>query len=98
MSIILGTELGNGNLVFALSSLDRSPLSGSAFDPSLALVGISGFGTSFLAFGAGTVDSGPYAGSYSTFENIPDPNCIANKGIIFPQASGSRCGFFYGDR
>ena len=98
MSIILGTELGNGNLVFALSSLDRSPLSGSAFDPSLALVGISGFGTSFLAFGAGTVDSGPYAGSYSAFENIPDPNCIANKGIIFPQASGSRCGFFYGDR
>ena len=98
LSVILGTDLGDGNLVFAVTSLDRSPLPGSAFSPSLAPLGISGFGTSFLAFGAGTVDSGPYAGTYSAFENIPDPSCIANKGILFPQASGSRCGFFYGDR
>ena len=98
LNVIYGTELGNGNLVFAISTLDRSPLSGAAFNPSLAPLGISGFGTSFLAFGAGSVDSGPYAGSYTPFQNIPDPNCIANKGILFPQASGSRCGFFYGDR
>ena len=98
LSVILGTDVGNGDLVFAISSLDRSPLPGSAFDPGLAQVGISGFGTSFLSFGAGTVDSGPYAGTYSPLENIPDPNCIANKGIIFPQASGARCGFYYGDR
>ena len=61
-------------------------------------LGISGFGTSFLAFGGGTVESGPYAGTYSFLENIPDPNCIANKGILLPQASGQRCGFFFGDR
>jgi iron complex outermembrane receptor protein len=68
------------------------------FDPSLVPLGISGFGTSFLALGSGTVESGDYAGTYSFFENIPDPNCLANKGIVFPQASGARCGFFYGDR
>ena len=98
LSIIVGAPVGNGNLVFAISSLDRSPLLGTEFDPSLVPLGVSGFGTSFLAFGAGTVDSGLYAGSYGFLENIPDPNCIANKGILLPQASGQRCGFFFGDR
>ena len=98
VSVIFGTPLGNGNLVVAVSSLDRSPLFGSEFNPSLVPLGISGFGTSFLAFGGGTVDSGPYAGTYSFLENIPDPDCIANKGILLPQASGQRCGFFFGDR
>ena len=98
VSVILGTPLGNGNLVVAVSSLDRSPLLGTEFNPSLVPLGISGFGTSFLAFGGGTVDSGPYAGTYSFLENIPDPDCIANKGILLPQASGQRCGFFFGDR
>ena len=98
VGLIYGTSTENGNFVFAITALDRSPLYGSAFDPSLVPLGISGFGTSFLAFGSGTVDSGDYAGTYSAFENIPDANCLANKGIIFPQASGARCGFFYGDR
>ena len=98
VNLIYGTSIENGNFVFAVSTLDRSPLYGSAFNPSLVPLGISGFGTSFLALGSGTVESGDYAGTYSFFENIPDPNCIANKGILFPQASGSRCGFFYGDR
>ena len=98
LSVIVGAPVGNGNLVFAISSLDRSPLLGTEFNPSLVPLGVSGFGTSFLAFGAGDVDSGLYAGSYGFLENIPDPNCIANKGILLPQESGQRCGFFFGDR
>ncbi len=95
-SFIWGAESGDTNLVVAYSTLDRSPLSQSELE--LAPLGISGLGTSFLLFGPSTVDSGPYAGTYSTFQNVPDPNCIANKGILVPQASGSRCGFVFGPR
>ena len=59
---------------------------------------MSGLGTSFLLFGPSTVESGPYAGTYSAFQNVGDPNCVANKGIVIPQASGFRCGFKYGPR
>ena len=82
--------------MLAYSALDRSPLSQSELE--LAPLGISGLGTSFLLFGPSTVESGPYAGTYSAFQNVPDPNCVANKGILIPQASGSRCGFKYGPR
>ena len=95
-SFIWGAESGDTNLVVAYSTLDRSPLSQSELE--LAPLGISGLGTSFLLFGPSTVDSGPYAGTYSAFQNVPDPNCIANKGILVPQASGSRCGFVFGPR
>ena len=95
-SFIYGGEFGNSNVVLAYSTLDRSPMPGSAKD--LAPLGISGLGTSFLLLGADTVTSGPYAGTYSAFENVPDPNCVANQGILIPQASGQRCGFRYGDR
>ncbi|MDC3124928.1 TonB-dependent receptor [Gammaproteobacteria bacterium] len=95
-SFIWGAESGDTNFVIAYSTLDRSPLSQSELE--LAPLGISGLGTSFLLFGPSTVDSGPYAGTYSAFQNVPDPNCIANKGILVPQASGSRCGFVYGPR
>ena len=95
-SFIWGAESGDTNLVVAYSTLDRSPLSQSELE--LAPLGISGLGTSFLLFGPSTVDSGPYAGTYTAFQNVPDPNCIANKGILVPQASGSRCGFVYGPR
>ena len=95
-SFIYGGEFGNSNVVLAYSTLDRSPMPGSAKD--LAPLGISGLGTSFLTLAADTVTSGPYAGTYSAFENIPDPNCVANQGILIPQASGQRCGFRYGDR
>ena len=98
VSFIWGTENGNSNFVLAASILDRSPMSGADFDPSLAQLGISGLGTSFLLFGPSTVDSGPYAGTYSAFQNVPDPSCVANKGILIPQASGQRCGFVYGPR
>jgi iron complex outermembrane receptor protein len=98
VSIIWGAENGNTNFVLAASVLDRSPMSGADFDPSLAQLGISGLGTSFLLFGPDTVESGPYAGTYTPFQNVPDPSCVANKGILIPQASGSRCGFVYGPR
>ena len=98
MSVIWGAKNGNSNFVLAASVLDRSPMSGADFDPSLAQLGISGLGTSFLLFGPSTVDSGPYAGTYSPFQNVADPSCVANQGILIPQASGERCGFVYGPR
>ena len=98
VSVIWGAENGNTNFVLAASVLDRSPMSGADFDPSLAQLGISGLGTSFLLFGPDTVESGPYAGTYTPLQNVPDPSCVANKGILIPQASGSRCGFVYGPR
>ena len=57
------------------------------------------------------VASGPYAGFYYYGENVPDANCVANDGILVPNANiygavpglggfdgGQRCGFYYGDR
>tara|TARA_B100001142_G_scaffold121779_1_gene123722 strand:- start:1493 stop:4123 length:2631 start_codon:yes stop_codon:yes gene_type:complete len=95
-SFIWGMENGDSNLVVAYSTLTRSPLSQSELE--LAPLGVSGLGTSFLLFGPSTVETGEYAGTYSAFENVPDPNCVANKGILIPQASGNRCGFKYGPR
>ena len=95
-SFIWGVENGDTNLVVAYSALNRTPLSQSELE--LAPLGVSGLGTSFLLFGPSTVESGPYAGTYSAFENVGDPSCEANKGIIIPQASGFRCGFKYGPR
>ena len=96
--VIWGVEGDNSNFVVALSQLNRSPMSGAEFDPSLAQLGISGLGNSFLLFGPSTVESGPYAGTYTPFQNVPDANCVENNGILIPQASGSRCGFVYGPR
>ena len=98
VSFIWGAKNGNSNVVLAASVLDRSPMSGADFNPSLAQLGISGLGTSFLLFGPDTVASGPYAGTYTPFQNVPDPSCVANNGILIPQASGQRCGFVYGPR
>lgn len=122
VSLIWGTEMGDTNLVVALSQLDRSPLSGAA-NPKFVQTAISGFGNSFLILppvaptpenigayiaangSTTTVDSGPYAGTYLLFENVPDANCVANGGQLQPQptsaigaSGGTRCGFFYGDR
>tara|TARA_B110000014_G_scaffold9059_1_gene6313 strand:- start:280 stop:2916 length:2637 start_codon:yes stop_codon:yes gene_type:complete len=97
-SVIYGFEEEDTNFIVALSHLDRTPLAGSNFNPSLAPLGVSGLGTSFLLFGPSSVSSGPYAGTYSIYENVPDPNCEGNKGILIPQGSGQRCGFFYGGR
>ena len=97
VSVIWGAESGNTNFVLAASVLDRSPMKGADY-PALGQLGISGLGTSFLMFGPDTVASGPYAGTYSTYQNVPDPTCVANQGILIPQGSGSRCGFVYGPR
>ena len=122
VSFIWGAEMGDTNLVVALSQLDRSPLSGAA-NPKFSQTAISGLGNSFLilppvvptpenigAYIAAngpttTVDSGPYAGTYLLFENVPDANCEANGGQLQPQptsaigaSGGTRCGFYYGDR
>jgi iron complex outermembrane receptor protein len=98
VSMIWGAENGDSNFVLAASILDRSAMSGADFNPSLAQLGISGLGTSFLLFGPSTVASGPYAGTYTPFQNVPSPTCVADQGILIPQASGSRCGFVYGPR
>ncbi|MDB9967497.1 TonB-dependent receptor [Gammaproteobacteria bacterium] len=98
VSVIWGAENGNTNFVLAASILDRSPMSGADFNPSLAQLGISGLGTSFILFGPSTVVSGPYAGTYTPGQNVPSPTCVADEGIIIPNAGGSRCGFVYGPR
>ena len=110
MGVIWGTQTGNTNVVMAYSQLDRSPLAGTELSDYSELA-VSGFGNSFLVLpipGASpvtSVASGPYAGTYTIYQNIPDANCEANKGILLPQnaaapglVGGNRCGFYYGDR
>lgn len=77
--------------------LRQDPLS-VADRPFIADNAVSTLGRSFILLGPDTVASGDYAGSYSPGENVPDPNCDANGGLLIPQASGARCGFFYGPR
>ena len=98
-SLIWGSGDDSTSVVVAASVLDRSAMAGSEFNPGLARNGISGLGNSFLLLaGPTTVASGPYAGDYTAYQNVPDANCVANNGILIPQASGSRCGFYYGSR
>ena len=97
LSILHGWANDTLHVVVAGQYLDRSPLS-SADRPELTERGISGLGNSFLLFGPSAVASGPYAGTYTPFENVPDANCVASGGIIIPQGSGERCGFLYGPR
>jgi iron complex outermembrane receptor protein len=98
LGAIWGFEGDAGNFVLALSQLNRSPMSGAEFNPSLAQLGISTLGTSFVMFAPSTVESGPYAGTYGRLQTVPDPSCVENKGILIPVPGGQRCGFFYGDR
>ena len=98
LGAIWGFEGEAGNFVLALSQLNRSPMSGAEFNPSLAQLGISTLGTSFVMFAPTTVESGPYAGTYGYLQTVPDPSCVENKGILIPVPGGQRCGFFYGDR
>ena len=102
--------------MLAYSKLDRSPIPGTAIS-QYNQFGNSGFGNSFLVFPPApladlttaqlftTVASGPYAGTYNVLENVPDANCVANKGTLIPMpapnavlSGGQRCGFFFGDR
>ena len=73
----------------SLNGSDRSYLVNNA---------VSTLGRSFILTAPDAVAGGDYAGTYAPGENVPDPNCAANGGLIIPQASGSRCGFAYGVR
>jgi iron complex outermembrane receptor protein len=97
ISLLHGWANDSTNIVVAAEYMDRSPLSSSK-RPELTDQAISGLGNSFLVFGPSTVAAGPYAGTYTPFQNIPDANCVANAGILIPQANGQRCGFLYGPR
>ncbi|MFL2700531.1 MAG: TonB-dependent receptor plug domain-containing protein, partial [Gammaproteobacteria bacterium] len=100
LSFIIGTEFGENNIVFAMSNLNRSPLSASEVDPKYSQIAFSTFGTSYLIYPPGpltgenaispslyttSVASGPYAGDYTILEYVPDANCLANNGIFLPQ-------------
>jgi len=97
LSILHGWSNDTTNVVLAAQYMERSPLSTSD-RPELTENANSGLGNSFLLFGAAEVADGPYAGSYTAFENVPDANCVESGGNIIPQASGERCGFSYGPR
>ncbi|MEP0200711.1 MAG: TonB-dependent receptor [Halioglobus sp.] len=90
---------GNDTTNFTLSGaiMRQDPLS-AADRPELVANAISSLGRSFIMLGPDEVTSGDYAGTYSPGENVPDPNCNANGGLIIPQGFGARCGFAYGPR
>ena len=102
ISVLHGWSNDRTNVVLAAQRLDRSPLS-SADRLELVQRAVSGLGNSFLLFGASTVASGPYEGTYSGLTNVPDANCVPAGGRLIPQGNppgsgGQRCGFFYGPR
>ncbi len=100
MSILMGKDFGDTNLMLSLSALNRSPLPGTE-RPEYAQLGISSFGSSFLIYPPAplsalspsqfftTVASGPYAGTYAILEYVPDANCVANKGILIPMGTSA---------
>ena len=93
LGVLYGGNAFDGNFVVALSALNRSPLNASEI-PKIAELGLSGLGNSFKITASDTLTSGPYAGSYSPNQTIPDPSCIDNGGVI----AGPRCKFLYGER
>ena len=93
LGALFGGESLGGNYVFALSSLNRSPLNASKI-PKFAELGISGLGNSFKVTQADSVTSGVYAGSYNANQTVPDPNCVANGGVL----EEPRCKLLYGER
>ena len=90
---LFGGEVFGGNYVFALSSLNKSPLNASRI-PKFAELGLSGLGNSFKVTQADSVASGIYAGNYNKNQTVPDPNCVENGGVL----AGPRCKFLYGER
>jgi iron complex outermembrane receptor protein len=90
---LFGGDAFGGSYVFALSSLNKSPLNASRI-PRFAELGLSGLGNSFKVTQADSIASGMYAGSYNKNQTVPDPNCVANGGVL----AGPRCKFLYGER
>ena len=93
LGALFGGEVFGGNYVFALSSLNKSPLNAARI-PKFAELGLSGLGNSFKVTQADSVASGIYAGSYNKNQTVPDPNCVDNGGVL----AGPRCKFLYGER
>ena len=93
LGMLYGGEAFDGKYVIAVSTLNRSPLNASEI-PKIAELGLSGLGNSFKVTEADSLASGPYAGSYSKNQTIPDPSCVSNGGVI----AGPRCKFLYGER
>ncbi len=97
VSFLWGFGSDNTRVTIAGVIQRQDPLSG-ADRPYLVDNAVSTLGRSFILTASDTVAGGDYAGSYVPGQNVPDPNCTANGGLLIPQASGSRCGFHYGPR
>jgi iron complex outermembrane receptor protein len=106
VGFLWGAEFDNTFITVSGHYLDRTPLT-IADRPEQGDNAFSSLGNTFLLYPTnfdGTfdfspivVDDGAYEGTYSAFENVPDPTCLDdNLGILLPQASGTRCGFNYG--
>ena len=93
LGALFGGDVFGGSYVFALSSLNKSPLNASRI-PRFAELGLSGLGNSFKVTQADLIASGLYAGSYNKNQTVPDPNCVENGGVL----AGPRCKFLYGER
>jgi iron complex outermembrane receptor protein len=106
IGFLWGTAFDNTYITVSGHYLDRTPLT-IADRPELGDNAFSSLGNSFLLYPTnfdGTfdfspivVDDGLYAGTYSAFEEVPDPTCLDDTlGMLIPQANGTRCGFNYG--
>lgn len=94
IGILYGGNQNNVNYVFGISHLKRTPLNASEI-PGIAELAVSGLGRSFKVSEPDIVNNGIWSGSYAKNQKIPDPDCIANGGILTNQ---STCGFLYGNR
>ena len=96
LSFIGGIDVNNDtHMVLAGTMLRRGTLN-SRERPELVNRAISSLGTSFIVPNPVTVESGPYAGTYTAGENVANPNCEAVGGIRLAQVNGERCGYQYG--
>ena len=96
ISIIGGFDLSDNTHVVLASTILRRDTLNARQRPELVNRAISSLGTSFIVPEAITVESGPYAGTYSAGENVANPNCADVGGVILEQANGQRCGYQYG--
>ncbi len=97
LAAMWGTGNGTTHFNIAAEYFERDPLSASD-RVDLVDNAISTLGTTFIPLGNGAVPDGPWEGDFTAGENVPDPNCIENQGVIIPQPNGARCGFWYGPR
>ena len=98
VGFLWGAEFDNTYITVSGHYLDRTPLT-IADRPELGDIAYSGLGNSFLLLNASPIEvtDGPYAGTYSPYENVADPTCLDNSlGMLIPQAIGTRCGFNFG--